>query len=154
MPADPNPYRPPESNVVVPQALKDVELAGRGRRFGTVVVDYAGFFALSLAIGIAVALVFGESALVVLEQTPDIALGVAIILLYYCFFEGIWARTPGKWLFGTVVVDEDGNPPAFSKILGRTLCRMIPFEPFSFIRPPGWHDSMTKTRVVLARRRG
>ena len=153
MPADPNPYRPPDSNVVVPQARLDAELAGRGRRFGTLVVDYAGFFALSAVIGFGVALVFGDSGLTALEQTPDIVLGMVIFLLYYGFFEGIWARTPGKWLFGTVVVDEDGNPPAFGKVLGRTLCRMIPFEPFSFIRPPGWHDSMTKTRVVLARGR-
>jgi len=33
---------------------------------------------------------------------------------------------------------------------GRTLCRYIPFEPFSFLgnKPIGWHDSLSKTLVV------
>jgi len=35
------------------------------------------------------------------------------------------------------------------KILGRTLSRLIPFEPFSFFTYPvlGWHDSISKTNV-------
>ena len=70
---------------------------------------------------------------------------------YYCFFEGIWGRTPGKFLIGTKVVDEEGDPPSFGQIVGRSACRLIPFEPFSFFGARGWHDSISHTYVVRTR---
>jgi uncharacterized RDD family membrane protein YckC len=54
----------------------------------------------------------------------------------------------GKLLFGTFVVSASGAKPAFGQIVKRTLCRYIPFEPFSFFGETGWHDSISKTRVV------
>jgi hypothetical protein len=40
--------------------------------------------------------------------------------------------------------------PPFGTMVLRSLCRLIPFEPFSFLGSDarGWHDSITKTRVV------
>ncbi len=71
-------------------------------------------------------------------------------LLYFFIFESIWQRTPGKFLTGVKVVSKDGSKPSVWRILGRTLARLIPFDPFSFIsaNPVGWHDSVSGTYVV------
>jgi uncharacterized RDD family membrane protein YckC len=45
---------------------------------------------------------------------------------------------------------EDGSKPDFGTTLKRTLCRIIPFEQFSFLgsQSRGWHDSICGTYVV------
>lgn len=76
------------------------------------------------------------------------------MLFYYVFFESLTGRTPGKLLTGTRVVDEQGQKPSFGQILGRSLARMLPFEPLSFFGAEnrGWHDSLSKTYVVKSRK--
>ena len=73
-----------------------------------------------------------------------------ISLLYYNVFEIFSARTLGKLITQTIVVDENGEKPNHETILVRSLCRLIPFEVLSFIGMParGWHDSISKTYVV------
>ncbi|MEX0998368.1 MAG: RDD family protein [Thermodesulfobacteriota bacterium] len=71
--------------------------------------------------------------------------------LYYILFEGIWQRTPAKWITKTKVVNSDGNKPEFRVIVGRSFARLIPFEHFTFLigkYPYGWHDSLSHTLVV------
>ncbi|MDR1809185.1 MAG: RDD family protein [Prevotella sp.] len=71
-------------------------------------------------------------------------------IIYYCC-EWIFGRTLGKLLTGTVVVDSDTfGKPSFGQVLGRTFCRFIPFDAFTFIssHPEGWHDSLPSTMVV------
>jgi len=148
-----NPYRPPGTEVEQAADERNRPLAGKGRRLGTLVVDYAGFYLLSACIGIVVALAFGEAGLAVIDRLPNLVVGVVIMSAYYAFFEGLWGRTPGKLLFGTVVVDEAGGRPTLGQIMRRTLSRFIPFEPFSFLGARGWHDSISNTRVVLAKAR-
>ena len=50
----------------------------------------------------------------------------------------------------TRVVTEDGQKPTAMNILGRTACRFIPFDAFSFLgsKAVGWHDSISKTHVI------
>ncbi|MFM7319451.1 MAG: RDD family protein, partial [bacterium] len=59
-------------------------------------------------------------------------------------------RTFGKWITGTIVIHEDNDKPDFGQIIVRTICRMIPFEVFSFLggNPQGWHDRFSRTKVV------
>ena len=73
-----------------------------------------------------------------------------IALFYYNVFEIFSARTVGKFITQTIVVDENGNTPKHETILIRSLCRLIPFNAFSFLGMPsrGWHDSLSKTYVV------
>jgi len=111
-------------------------------------VDYIGFMALSVLIGVAFAVVLGERSQEVLQQIPDIVLGLVIYSAYYLIFELWLARTPGKFVFRTRVVAESGARASPRQIAIRTLCRFIPFEPFSFFGEKGWHDSISKTRVV------
>jgi uncharacterized RDD family membrane protein YckC len=146
-----NPFRAPASNVEVtthPEVLPD---ASKGQRFGTFVVDYVVFTLCSFAVGAAVGLIFGSDGVRVLKAVPELLWGVLIFFIYYGVFEGIWSRTPGKLVFGTRVITDAGNEPAIGHVVKRTLCRFIPFEAFSFFGEKGWHDSISKTRVVRTR---
>jgi uncharacterized RDD family membrane protein YckC len=71
--------------------------------------------------------------------------------LYYVVLESLYGQTLGKVATGTIVVTKDGKKPEFATILLRTICRFIPLEIFSFLGPSaiGWHDSLSKTRVIV-----
>jgi uncharacterized RDD family membrane protein YckC len=147
-----NPYSASSTAVLSTEEVStgELNLAGNGRRFGTLIVDYIGYILLAFVIGILVALIFGEEGVQALEKIPDLILGVPILFLYYVFFESLWGRTPGKFLFGTRVVNEDGGRVSFGQVFGRTACRFIPFEAFSFIfGEQGWHDKIPGTKVVM-----
>ena len=71
-------------------------------------------------------------------------------ILYYLLFEGLTGRTLAKYITKTKVVNDKGEKPDFKTILLRTLCRLFPFEPLSFLgsQKTGWHDEWSKTTVV------
>lgn len=146
------PYAPPASDVELDEP-QEMILAGRGRRFGTLMVDYVGFMVIGALFGVVMGILYGAEADAMLAKIPDLAMGIIMLLVYYVFFEGIWGRTPGKLVFGTVVVNEDGRKPSLGQILGRTLARCIPFEPLTFFGERGLHDRMSSTRVVRVRGR-
>ncbi|WP_343705403.1 RDD family protein [Flavobacterium sp.] len=75
------------------------------------------------------------------------------LMLNYFFMECFFGATMGKFATGIVVITENGTKPNFVKILVRTLCRLIPFDVFSFLGKSGgfWHDSISKTHVVVRR---
>ncbi len=146
-----NPYKPPVE-VALPAARADagdyVE-ATKGQRLANLALDYAGFLLLSLVSGVVLALAgLGD----VLEGMNDTVMGVFIMSVYYLGFEGIFGRTPAKFLTGTKVVDVSGGPARFTQILGRTFSRFVPFEAFSFLgSDTGWHDRWSNTRVIRTR---
>jgi uncharacterized RDD family membrane protein YckC len=150
-----NPYSAPESAVDVGVLRYPLAPAGRWRRFFTYVVD---------SIGMALCNTAAEAGVMAMNHISESGLGLGtrfglsfgISLLYYIAFEATWGRTPGKWICGTVVVDMTGAPPTVLQVLKRSLARYIPFEPFSLLfsndsDTRGWHDSLAKTRVVLAK---
>ena len=60
-----------------------------------------------------------------------------------------FSRTFGKYFTKTIVVKHDGSRPNMKSIMIRTLSRLIPFEPFSFLTADrGWHDTLSVTYVV------
>jgi uncharacterized RDD family membrane protein YckC len=146
-----NPYSAPES------AVADIDhrprsLASKGQRFGTLVIDYLCFFVVSFLFDIVIIVLFGPKGMQALKGVPNFLIGMLMMLAFYCFFEGVWARTPGKFMLGTAVVTAKGEKPGFSQVIGRTLCRFIPFDAFSFLwGEAGWHDSISKTQVVRVR---
>jgi uncharacterized RDD family membrane protein YckC len=77
-------------------------------------------------------------------------LEIPFLLFYYLVLEAVFNTSAGKAATGTTIVNETGERPRFTQILGRTFCRLIPFEAFSFFGevPRGWHDTMTNTYVV------
>jgi uncharacterized RDD family membrane protein YckC len=86
-------------------------------------------------------------------QVVSSLVGIFCMLGYYLVMEAAFGRTIGKLATGTRVVTVEGGAASFGQILGRTLCRLIPFEAFSFLteNAVGWHDSIPKTRVVKIR---
>lgn len=79
----------------------------------------------------------------------NLVLSFGITICYYAVFETATnGRTIGKMLTGTIAITQDGSAFTFKHALLRTLCRFIPFEPFSTFGYMPWHDSITKTTVV------
>lgn len=67
---------------------------------------------------------------------------------YFLIFEGLFKSTPAKYLSQTSVVNLKNEAVSFADILGRTLCRRIPFDAFSFFGKLGWHDSLAYSTVA------
>lgn len=72
------------------------------------------------------------------------------MLIYYIGFESAFGVTFGKIITKTKVVTKNGHQPSFLHIVGRTLCRFIPFDQLSFlfVKNGGWHDIVSGTAVV------
>ncbi len=151
-----NPYASPAAPQYLPGPI-DVQLAvvpaSQGARFLNSIIDYFGYLASCFAAGIVIAIIGGEQAATFIEGIPELVLSLSIFLAYYFVLEAATGRTLGKLITGTKVVDQHGNTPTLGQIAGRTLCRLIPFEAFSFFGTPtrGWHDSIPKTFVVKTR---
>lgn len=75
----------------------------------------------------------------------------AISFVYYGMTEVFLARSPAKYFTKTIVVMEDGSKPTLLTILTRTVLRILPFEPLSFLRgrAMGLHDKNSGTFVVM-----
>jgi len=157
-----NPYRASDAALVDATVLWDVEAAGKWRRFFNFLIDYAVAYGLIFVVAFAAAIVFGEQVVAWAENIDrwtDVLLTVTARFLYYTFFEGLLGFTIGKLITNTRVVDEQGNRLPFGRAALRSLCRFIPFEPFSLLLSDddvrrGWHDSLAKSYVVVRGSRG
>ncbi|WP_109301405.1 hypothetical protein [Aquimarina sp. AU474] len=69
-------------------------------------------------------------------------------VIYYVFFEVLFNRTPAKFLTQTFVSGTEKIAVKSDTILARSFSRKIPFNTFSFLGDTGWHDSISKTRVL------
>jgi uncharacterized RDD family membrane protein YckC len=56
--------------------------------------------------------------------------GFSLLLLYFPVTEGLWGRSLGKLVSGTIVVDAEGRPPGIGKAALRTLARLVEVNPF------------------------
>jgi len=125
----------------------------KGVRFTNRLIDFIFILIFSFVIGIVLQLVSPQTLQLIASggRLMDYAFEIIVGMIYYNFFEMITGRTMGKLMTGTKVVDEQGKMPSADKIFVRSLCRFIPFDAFSFLGDgPGWHDSLSKTRVVKA----
>jgi len=147
-----NPYQAPQAVTYQASANRELVLVSGWRRFGTYLIDVVCNYVVMIILVMALVLVLGQSSIELLDGLAGNLIGVVLMVIYYIGFELVFARTPGKFLLGTIVVDEKGNKPTPGQIIGRSFARLIPFEPFSCIgdQSRGWHDSMSKTYVVRA----
>lgn len=126
-----------------------INLASAGQRIGNYVIDTIAYYILLIAFGF----IFGF--LGILDDSPILIYPLAIgtIFGYYIIMEAAFGKTLGKFVTGTKVVTENGEKPTTGAIVGRTLCRLIPFEAFSLLgsKAIGWHDSIPGTRVIRDR---
>jgi uncharacterized RDD family membrane protein YckC len=129
------------------------EYASAGQRFLNYFIDVIAFYLLSALIGVIFALIFygiqstGLSPASV--QLLFFFLYLTIIIGYYTLFEGSKGKTLGKLITKTRVVTTDGGAITYKQAFMRSLCRLVPFEPFSaFMGLTMWHDQWTSTMVV------
>ncbi|MEN2399689.1 RDD family protein [Flavobacterium sp. MC2016-06] len=135
--------------------LDDNLLASSGARFLNYIIDVISFvvlfFLIIMFLGVLIGLFELTGLGAWLDNLGDLGwniIGIIILMSYYLMTEGLLGRSLGKFITGTVVVDENGEKPDFGTILKRSLCRLIPFDAFSFLGSRGWHDSMSDTYVV------
>ena len=144
-----------ENNLKQFQVTEDL-LASHSQRFLNLLMDYIAqlfLFIIAFSIVSVIAETNGNKDFMANFIKNDIAqytFVTCIALFYYNVFEIFFARTVGKFITQTIVVDENGEKPNHETILVRTLCRLIPFEILSFLGMParGWHDRISKTYVV------
>lgn len=130
-----------------------LSLASQGQRLSTLLFDsfFIAIFAVSFGF------LMGMSGLGELLLNINTNL---LMLIVYCIYyipqEALSGRTLGKLIAGTKAVNEDGSELTLGRAFGRTLCRFIPLECFSFFggngRIRGWHDSIPGTKVISVRR--
>lgn len=135
------------------EPVSESDLASQNLRFVNLLLDSVGLFALAFGLG-ALAQIADETFL---ERGSD-GFWVLMSLVYYTGFEASLGRTPAKFLTGTRVVATEGGPASVGQALVRSVVRLVPFEPLSFLfsrgrAPVGWHDRWSGTRVVRAGRR-
>jgi len=135
--------------------LDDKLLASSGSRFLNYILDIIFIFLLIMILAFFFAILANlfdwTQILIWMETMSDFegqALFIIIMILYYILTEGFFGRSLAKFITGTIVVDENGERPDFGTIFKRNLCRLIPFDAFSFLGSRGWHDSISDTYVV------
>jgi uncharacterized RDD family membrane protein YckC len=162
LPDETNPYAAPQAELRVEDQVHDYAYpdASGGKRFVNYIIDricsYGMIFAIGLGLGVL------EEAGVVsgvlewmgeLNTVADYLLTGLIVCFYYILMEGLFGRTIGKMITGTKVIGLNGLHPGWGTIILRSLARLVPFEPFSFLGSEGngWHDRWTDTRVIDVR---
>ncbi|HEX9152408.1 MAG TPA: RDD family protein [Flavobacterium sp.] len=85
-----------------------------------------------------------------LTVIENLFFGLVILFFYYGLTELYFSRSFAKYYTKTTVVKHDGSKPNMKSIIIRTVSRLIPFEPFSFLtgNSRGWHDTLSVTYVV------
>jgi len=81
------------------------------------------------------------------NQLFQLLIFVGSFILYYFLSEAIFRQTLGKMITRSCVVS-DGVELTTGRVFGRTLCRLIPFNNFSFLFGAKWHDRVSSTAVV------
>jgi uncharacterized RDD family membrane protein YckC len=156
-----NPYEAPtfDQSDDLKKASHPLAPASQGKRFLNMIIDQLALYGLNVMLQTALAAAFMASREEITVQEAGVAqviltlIGFLFSFAYFVILEAATGRTLGKLLTGTKVVDLSGGQPSVGQVLGRSLCRYIPFEAFSFFfgdssHPIGWHDSIPKTRVV------
>jgi len=149
-----SPYQPPLAAVSDQAPQLALQPASLWLRLANALIDYFMFWLLLVGVIAVLALSLSESAFDALFQGfSGNLMGLAVMLLYYIVMEAFFARTVGKFITGTKVVDESGGPVGLGQVVGRSFARFIPFEVFSYFGDDkrGWHDSLPRTRVVKCR---
>jgi uncharacterized RDD family membrane protein YckC len=140
----------------------DLTPVSPGLRFLNYIIDVIAFYAISFLVGILFAAVIATGLSNYNGRASDNAgymqlyllLGwILILVAYYTLFEFFAkGRTVGKMVTGTVAVREDASNLTFKDAFLRSLCRFIPFEPFSAFGYRPWHDTLTRTMVIKKRK--
>lgn len=136
--------------------VTDDLLASKGQRLLNFVIDLFIIYVIEISIGTTIILIgdltksdTASNWVSSLSVVESFFFGLVILFFYYGLTEIYFSRTFGKYFTKTMVVKHDGSRPNMKSIIIRTLSRLIPFEPFSFLTAVrGWHDTLSVTYVV------
>lgn len=150
------------SSIGVAQYDAELHRASQGKRLANYIIDYmmilAGSFGVLVVYLILVAASGGNMEDLEQDQSFTLvtyAIMFMVMTIYYWLMESVFGATVGKLITHTYVVTKEGTTPSPGTILLRTLCRFVPFEPFSLLASGarGWHDRWTDTYVVNKRKK-
>jgi uncharacterized RDD family membrane protein YckC len=96
------------------------------RRFCGTCIDYILLFLF---------LVLAEAVLGIELYQKTVWVWIGMLPLYFLATEGIWGRSVGKLIMGTVVVDKAGRAPGIIKAAARTALRIVEVNPLSICLP-------------------
>lgn len=142
-----------EENHSIFEGLTTFEEANKWTRLANYFIDefiivtiYYTIIAISLFVFFD-ALFISQSVLLLFHITTNLSIHFFYYFLFEKFTQG---KTPGKYATRTKVVTIDNQIPHSDLLMKRSLSRLIPFDAFSFIgeNRRGWHDSISKTKVV------
>lgn len=126
-----------------------MQVADKGTRFVNHFIDMICFFTVIMLHAFIL-----DGLLHVIPEGGSNLLGIYFFVLYFGYhfvFEHYFGRTPGKFFTKTKVTDIHGAKPTAKFLVIRNICRLIPFDIFSFLfSKRGWHDSISRTHVVHA----
>ena len=117
------------------------------------IINYVWVYIVAIPLGIFLLLLGLNSDVIDEDPIVQRITGVILYFSYYLLFEGIFGKSPAKFITKTVVVSSNGSKPSFVSILLRTLCRFVPFDQISLLIGKNdrcWHDAWSKTEVVMA----
>ncbi len=130
--------------------------ASKEKRFINYIVDLLGFYAFAILIGVCYALLVETSYGLVNDSDTlsgsralDYLISALLLISYYTAMEYLLkGKSIGKYVTRTRAVTEGNRQLSITNALARSFGRIIPFEQFSFFGDNGWHDSISKTKVI------
>ncbi|MFE3867278.1 RDD family protein [Flavobacterium sp. LS2P90] len=137
--------------------ITDDLLASKGERFLNFIIDLLIIYIIAVCIVATINIIgnvtnsYGASNWVKsLSLIENLFFGLIILFFYYAFTEMYFSRTFAKYFTKTMVVRVDGSKPNTKNFMIRTVSRLNPIDPFSFLGKTerGLHDTLSATYVV------
>jgi uncharacterized RDD family membrane protein YckC len=137
--------------------ITDDLLASKGERFLNFIIDLLIIYIIAVCIVATINVIgdvtdsYGVSNWVKsLSLIENLFFGLIILFFYYAFTEMYFSRTFAKYFTKTMVVRVDGSKPNTKNFMIRTVSRLNPIDPFSFLGKSerGLHDTLSATYVV------
>jgi uncharacterized RDD family membrane protein YckC len=126
------------SDIVTPEAVVlDVERAGVASRLLAITIDVLALILVWIGLALAVGWILnamGESADSVAGAIVAVLFSLGLYLAWFCLFETVLQRTPGKAALGLRVVSLDGTPIRFQQAFLRAVLSLVDF----FLIPIGF----------------
>lgn len=123
------------ANIVTPEAVVlEFERAGVPSRILAIALDVLALGAIWLALTLIAVQLFGGIE-DVFGAVLAVLFSLGVYLAWFCGFETLMQRTPGKAAFGLLVVAADGTPVRFQQAFLRALVGIVDFVliPFGFV---------------------
>jgi uncharacterized RDD family membrane protein YckC len=137
--------------------ITDDLLASKVERFLNFIIDLLIIYIIAVCIVATINIIgdvtdsYGVSNWVKsLSLIENLFFGLIILFFYYAFTEMYFSRTFAKYFTKTIVVRVDGSKPNTKNFMIRTVSRLNPIDPFSFLGKTerGLHDTLSATYVV------